>query len=208
MMRASMRRTAGFVLAAVASFAAVCAAAQVLRTDLDWVRVPLSFYLIGPGSGWVRAAYVLLALALPVFGWSAYRALSLPARSAAPLLLFTVAGIALCVTTFATTNTYAHPATFHGLIHGIAAQTTFLCVTVAMLLQAGRLRHDARWCPYAARALTWAAVSFVGLWVQVLWRGAPHGLSQKLLIVFILGWLAWMAWLLWRKSAEVIPSTH
>ncbi|KGI78417.1 hypothetical protein LF63_0107100 [Oleiagrimonas soli] len=191
---------------AVAVFALVCGAAQWLRGDLDWVRVPLSFYLIGPGAVWVRAAYVLLALALAMLGWGWYRALAPAARRATPAALFVLAGVALCVTAFATTNTYAHPATLHGLVHGIAAQTTFLCVTVAMLLLAGRLFHDARWRRHAGVASTWAVVCFVGLWVQALWRSAPRGLSQKLLIVLILGWLAWMAWLLWRKADEEVAS--
>jgi hypothetical protein len=39
-------------------------------------------------------------------------------------------------------------------------------------------------------AFTLAAVCFAMLWVHVLWREAPRGLTQKVVIVLILGWLA------------------
>ena len=42
----------------IAAFILVCGAAQFLRTDLDWIAAPLSFYLIGPGGAAVKAAYV------------------------------------------------------------------------------------------------------------------------------------------------------
>lgn len=194
------RATGGFALLAVTAFAATCIAAQFLRTDLDWVRVPLSFYLIGPYALLVRAAYVLLGLALALFGAGWYRALAPAARSAAPALLFVAAGIALGVTALATTNTWAHPATLHGFVHGVAAQATFLCVTLAMLLLAWWLRRDPRWQRLHGAMFGWAAACFAALWVQGLWRDLPRGLSQKILILVLLAWLGRMAWVLYKKK--------
>jgi len=200
--RIQSRRTAAFVLLAVAAFAGVCTAVQFLRPDLDWARVPLSFYLIGPYMAPVRAVYVLLGLALGALGLAWHRALVPPARSAAPALLFVLAGMALIVTAFAATNTWAHPATLHGFVHGVAAQTAFLCVTVAMLLLGWRLRQDRHWRALHGPAFGGAVVLFAGMWVQALWRSAPRGASQKRLILALLAWLAGMAWALWRKNPE------
>lgn len=200
--RFTARRAGCFTLATVLAFGTVCAITQFLRPDLDWVRVPLSFYLIGPHAGWVRGVYVLLGCGLAALGLGWHRALAPSSRSLAPVLLFIVAGIALVVTAFAATNTWAHPATLHGFIHGVAAQTSFLCAGVAMLVLGWRLRLDPRWRALHRPAFAWAVACFAALWVQGLWRSAPRGLTQKALILAMLAWLASMAWALCRKGHE------
>ncbi|GAB3785635.1 DUF998 domain-containing protein [Dyella agri] len=185
---------AAIAFAGMAAFLATGIAAQCLRADLDWVRVPNSFYLIGPWGGMVCAGYYAMAAALVLLGASAYRTLAPNARSAAPLLLFVAGGAALALTALAHTDTWSHPPTLHGYVHGVAAQAAFLCTTTAMLLQAWRLRGDARWRHWFRPAFAYAAFCFVLLWVQAFWRSLPRGLSQKALIVLILGWLMVAAW--------------
>lgn len=179
-------------------FLATGIAAQCLRPDLDWMQVPNSFYLIGPWGGMVRAGYYAMALALVLFGTSAYAALAPAARSAAPLLLFVVGGAALALTALATTDTWNRPPTLHGYVHGVAAQSAFLCTATAMLLQAWRLRGDTRWRRWFRPAFAYAAFCFTLLWVQAFWRTVPRGLSQKVLILLMLGWLIAAAWRLLR----------
>ncbi|MBD8900279.1 DUF998 domain-containing protein [Rhodanobacter sp. DHG33] len=186
-------------LAGMLVFLATGIAAQCLRPDLDWVRVPNSFYLIGPWGGMVRTGYYAMAFALALFGASAYSALMPAARSGAPLLLFVVAGAALALTVLATTDTPGRPPTLHGYVHGMAAQTAFLCTATAMLLQAWRWRGDPHWRRWFRSAFAYAALCFVLLWVQAFWRTLPRGLSQKMLILLILGWLIAAAWRLLRS---------
>lgn len=192
------RIAAAIALAGMLVFLATGIAAQGLRPELDWTRVPNSYYLIGPWGGMVRTGYYAMALALILLGVGAYRTLSPATRSAAPLLLFVAAGIALGVTALAHTNTWNRPPTLHGYVHGVAAQAAFLCTAAAMLLQAWRLRGDARWLRWFRPAFTYAALCFVLLWVQAFWRALPRGLSQKLLILLILAWLLAAAWRLLR----------
>jgi len=192
------RLAAAIALAGMLAFLATGLAAQCLRPELDWTRVPNSYYLIGPWGGMVRAGYDAMALALALLGASAYRTLSPAARSAAPLLLFVAGGIALAVTALAHTDTWSRPPTLHGYVHGVAAQAAFLCTTTAMLLQSWRLRGDAHWRRWFRLAFAWAALCFVLLWVQAFWRTLPRGLSQKLLILLILAWLLAAAWRLLR----------
>ncbi len=204
------RRLGTAALAGVIVFALICTAAQFLRADLDWQRAPLSFYLLDAYGAWVQTAYLALALALVLLGIGCYGALQPQARSATPLLLFVCAGLALGVTAVADSNHPQHAPTLEGLVHGIAAQAAFLCVTTAMLLQSWRFRGDVRWRRYFGPGFALAAICFAALWAHALWRDAPRGLTQKAVIVLILLWLGLAAsWLQRGRHVEVsMASPH
>jgi hypothetical protein len=195
------RRFGDFALAGVASFAIVCLTVQFARSDLDWLRAPLSFYLLGDYGVMVKGAYFVLGTALVLLGLGYYRALAVAARSGAPLLLFVSAGVSLDVVAVADSDLRPGSASLEAFVHGLAANTAFLCVTTAMLLQAWRLRADALWRGRFASAFTLAVASFVAMWVHVLWREAPRGLTQKIVIALILTWLGLAAWWLRRDTA-------
>lgn len=193
-----MRALGAIALVGVATFAVACGAAQFLRTDYDWVHVPLSFYLLGPCGGVVEASYFVLAPALIAIGAGCYRALEPNARSAAPLLLFVLAAAALCITAVEFTDVPGRPPTLHGFVHVFAAGSTFILVTVAMLLQSGRFRHDRHWRTHFAAAFCLAALAFAALWAYALVKAIPRGLAEKLVIALILLWLWRTAWWLAR----------
>lgn len=190
-------------LLGVAVFAIACGAAQFLRTDYNWLGVPLSFYVLGPYGLMVEASYFVLAPGLVALGLGWYRALDRNARSAAPLLLFVLGAIALCIVAVEFTDVPGQPPTLHGFLHVLAAGTTFICVTVAMLLQSWRLRHDPRWRTRFRPAFTLAAITFVALWIYALVKSIPRGLAEKVVIALILLWL-WRAgwWLLEMKPRD------
>src|SRR5690606_30693189 len=91
---------------------------------------------------------------------------------------------------------------FEGLLHRIAAQTTFLCVTCAMLLQSLRMRRDALWQPRWRIAFALALIAFIWLWVHALWREPPRGLMQKSVIALILTWITLQSLWLFAWSAR------
>jgi hypothetical protein len=203
-MRDAIARRCGLAaLAGILAFAAAAVATQGLRPDLDWLDAPLSFYLIGPWGHGLQASYVAMAIALASLGGGYYRALRPGARSAAPWLLFAAAGVALAVTALAHSDLPGRAPTLEGFVHGTAAQASFLCVTVAMLMQSWRLRGDARWRPRFRSAFPLALACFAGLWVDALWKGMPRGLEQKLLIALIVLWLLRAAWWLWNAAPGV-----
>ncbi len=88
----------------------------------------------------------------------------------------------------------------------------FLCVTVAMLVQAWCFGRDARWRRWHRPAWWWAWLTFAPLWGHVLWRASPRGLGQKLVIALVVGWLLLVSLALWRagrkESAETSGSGH
>ncbi|MFC5527761.1 DUF998 domain-containing protein [Rhodanobacter ginsengisoli] len=170
-------------------FVVTAVAVQPMREDLHWLDAPLSLYLMGPGGHWLQAAYFVLAAALGLLGAGYYLALSRRARSAAPWLLFVGAGLGLCVTALAHSNLPGREPTLEGWLHGTAAQTAFLCVTTAMLLQSWRLRGDPHWRSRFPAAFALALACFVAIWVDALWHGMPRGLEQRLVIGLILVWL-------------------
>jgi len=189
-------------LLGVATFAVTCGAAQWLRSDYDWLRVPLSFYVLGPYGRAVEASYFALACGLIALGVGWYRALDRGARSAAPPLLFVLGAIALVVTAVEFTDVPDKPPTLHGLLHIVAAGATFICVTVAMLLQAWRLRGDPHWRARFRGAFTLAAITFAALWIYALVKPIPRGLGEKVVIALILLWLGRASWWLLRGPSR------
>lgn len=192
-------------LLGVTTFAVLCGAAQFLRPDYNWLGMPLSFYVLGPWGGMVEAGFFALAPGLVAIGAGGYLALDRRARSAAPLLLFVVAAAALGVTAIEFTDIPGHPPTLHGYIHVMAAAATFLCVTVAMLLQSWRMRLDPYWRRRFLSAFTLAAVTFAALWTYALAISVvriPRGLGEKIVIALILAWLWRAGWWLVRMPAH------
>ena len=200
--RIAVRRIALASCIGVAMFVVACTAAQFLRSDLDWTKAPLSFYLVGPGGWVVKVAYLALSVSLVGIGTGFHRSLETVTRSRLPMLLFMISGIALAVTALSDTATRHGDGSLHARIHLLAAATTFLCVTTAMLLQSWRLRDDARWRPAFGFAFALAVAAFAGLWIYTLSHVLPKGLMQKSVIALILAWLGWAAFALWRMAAR------
>lgn len=178
---------------AVVVFAIVAGTLQCVRGDLDPIAAPLSFYLGGPGSLYLRLAYYLISAALLIFALGSYRATTPPLRSRLASTLFAGPGVALPAVAI-TTLYYGTPqAEFARFAHGMAAQATFLWLSFGMLLLSARWRRD----PLLGKGSTsgWivAWLATIVLWLQVFLPRLPHGLMQKLTIALILVWLAWAA---------------
>lgn len=188
-------------LACLASFALVAVAVQAQRPDLQWWLAPLSFYLVGEYSGWLKAAYVALALTLLLVGLQFRHALAPAARSALAPWLFGGASLAVAVTAFADTHLPGQAMTTANHVHAVSAPIAFLTVTFAMLLQSWHLRMDPAWRHRFAAAFVLALACFAGLWVHALVREWPRGLTQRGVIVGILVWLALAA--AWLRVAAV-----
>lgn len=208
--QAQARPLAGLALTVIAAllvFSVVAISLQFARDDLDWVRATLSLYLHGPYGGLLRSAYCLLALAISVLGWLLYRQARGRARRGLPVGLFATAGLGLAAVAIGDSWLPQYAPLFAPVLHGLAAQTAFLCVTVAMLLQAWCFGQDVRWRSVYRLAWVWAWLAFAGLWLHVLWRGSPRGLGQKLVIAAVVGWLLLVALLAWRHSRKETPET-
>lgn len=196
----SIRSAAYLMTFAVLAFAAICGAAQFWRTDLDPIHVPLSIYLTGPGGVYVRMTYYLMGVALIFFAVGSYRATATPLRSGLALALFTIPGLLLPVVAVTELFKGTRHESLAALIHGLAAQCTFLTLNFGMLLLSSRWRRDSRLRAgrYLGVSLAWLATA--ALWLQTFMPTLPHGLMQKLLIVLILLWLAWAARQLLRAA--------
>lgn len=195
-------------LAGLAVFVLAALALHLLRPDLDPVRHQMSLYLIGPWGPLLQGAYLALAMAMLGLAWGLYRSAPAPARSAAPLLAFALAGAGLSTTAYAWMDIPGTDRTLEGLVHGISAQGAFLFATTGLVLQSLRLRHDPRWRAPARWLLPWALACFAAVWVLALWRELPRGLAQKAVIAMIVGWLATTAGLLLARSRPRGPGAH
>jgi len=193
-------RVAMVTLLALALFVATALWTQWARDDLDWVQATLSLYLHGPWGLALRTAYCVLALAIMLLAVSLHANSCSPRRSAAAPLLFWVAALGLMGVAIGDSWLPERAPLLAPLVHGVSANTAFLCVSVAMLLQSWYLRADPRWRGWAGPAWWWAWGCFVLLWLHVLWRGPPRGAGQKLVIAVVLVWLVSVAWQLWRQA--------
>ena len=195
------RTAAALALVALLLFVVAAVWTQFARSDLDWVRATLSLYLHGPWGLVLRSAYCLLALAIAVLGIALYRGSIGPRRSGAAPLLFTVSALGLATVAIGDSWLPEAAPLLAPLVHGLAANTAFLCASVGMLLQAWYLRREPGWQRSAALLWGWAWLAFVLLWLHVLWRGGlPRGLGQKVVIAVIVGWLLWLAVALFQRS--------
>lgn len=187
-------------LCALLLFVATALWTQWARHDLDWVHATLSLYLHGPWGLALRMAYCVLAVAILLVAWALHASSRSPRRSAAAPLLFCVAGLGLMGVAIGDSWLPAWTPLLAPLVHAVAANTAFLCASVAMLLQSWYLRADPRWSRWAGLAWWWAWACFVLLWLHVLWRGPPRGAGQKLVIAAVVAWLLAVALQLWRQS--------
>ena len=190
----------GLSLAGIACFLAAAVALHLLRPDLDAVDSQMSLYLVGRWGPLLQAAYVALGVAIVALAIGLYRALATTARSEAPLSMLVLGAMSLAITAYAWMDMPGVDASFEGLVHGISAQAAFLFATTGIVLQALRFRHDSAWRGHGRWLLPWAVACFIAIWVLALWRDAPRGLAQKLVMAMIVGWLAVVAALLWRRA--------
>ncbi|MFC5741025.1 DUF998 domain-containing protein [Dyella tabacisoli] len=189
----TVRSIAWLQVLAVIAFALVCGAAQFIRYDLDPIAIPLSAYLDGPGGVYVRSVYYLMTPVLIGFAWAGYQVTSIEKRSALAAVLFVVAGVSLSPVAATVSFAGTPHENLARLIHGLAAQTTFLCLSFGMLLLSARWRRDPRLHQGGPLGVVLAWLATAALWLQILDHRLPRGLVQKLLIVLILLWLGWAA---------------
>lgn len=194
-----LRRWLGrLALAGILYFFLASAALQFLRPDYNFLGTPLSFYLLGAYSGWLQAAFFVLACALVLLAAGYYSSSEPRSRAALPLILFSAGAAGVVVTALFQTDT-SSTLTRHGLLHILGAVSAFLCVSVAMLFQSWRFRRNPRWRPHFRPAFGLAVFEFLVLWIYALARIPARGFMEKLTIVLIILWLGLAAW--WLQAA-------
>jgi hypothetical protein len=200
-------RPAYLMIFAIIVFAAVCGASQFWRTDLDPIAVPLSIYLTGPGGAYVRLTYYLMSAALVYFSVGAYRATRSTLRSGLALILLALPGLLLPVVAVTELFRGTSYESAGRLMHGLAAQSTFLMLSFGMPLLSSRWRRDPHLSTsrYLGILLAWLAMAVYG--VQLTIHTLPRGLIEKLLIVLMLAWLGWAARQLLRAARPLRKET-
>ncbi|PPV06452.1 hypothetical protein XBLMG947_2622 [Xanthomonas bromi] len=171
---------------------------QWLRRDLWWVDAQLSAYLHGPYGLLLRTAYCLLAATMAWLALALYAALAPAARSRTVLGLFWIAALGLCMVSIGDSWMPVLAPEAAKMVHVLSADTTFLCVIAAVLLQSWYFRRDVLWRAYfpVAFGLGWAAFAVLLFHVSV--TGAPLGISQKISTVLIVVWMVGVGTLLAR----------
>ena len=196
-----VRHASRLMIFAVIAFTAVCTAAQFWRSDLDWIAIPLSTYLFGPGGGYVRAVYYLMALGLLGFARASYLATAPARRTVLGSSLLAAAGVILPIVAITELFRGTPYEELAHVTHKIAAPATFLWLSFGMLLLSSRWRRDPGLKKGSLPGVVLAWVATFVLWFQVLMPGLPNGLMEKLAIALILSWLGWAPY-------HILSTTH
>lgn len=183
--------TAAGVLAALTggAFLLLVLGLQFAPGDLSWTRAQLSLYLHGPYGLWLRTAYCLLALAIAALALALQASLAPAARSRTILLLFWSGGLGLAMVAVGDSYLPEQAPALAPFVHLLAAQTAFVCVIVAVLLQSWRFRGDPRWQRHHSSAWWLGWLAFAVLFAHAVLRLGPRGAGQKAAIVLIVAWL-------------------
>lgn len=199
---------AGRLVAATGlAFLAWGVALQFLRDDLAWRDAQLSQYLHGRYGLALRVAYCLMAAAIALMALALQRALRPAARSRTVLGLFWCASLGLSGVAIGDSWLPEHAPAAAPMVHLLAAQTAFLCAIAALLLQSWQFRRDPDWRRRFGPAFALGLLAFAVLAWNSGVRSAPRGLSQKLAIGLIVGWLVMVAtWLGARGAAHAATS--
>jgi Protein of unknown function (DUF998) len=199
------RTCGGFAWIGVLFYFLVASILQFLRPDYSFTHTPLSFYLLGPYSGWLHAAFYALAIAITSLAIGCYIGTVRQARSAATLVLFILGATGVVVVAVASTNT-SDTVTLHGSIHLLAAAVAFIATSVGMLVQSWRFGLDPVWRNRSRYALGLAIFEFLLLLIYALAHIPASGLMEKLTIMLILLWLTVVAsWLSTTRTHAPIP---
>lgn len=166
---------------------------QFARGDLSWTRAQLSLYLHGPYGLWLRTAYCLLALAIAALGLALQASLTPVARSRATLLLFWAGGFGLAMVAVGDSYLPEQAPALAPVVHLLAAQTAFVCVIAAVLLQSWGFRGDPCWRRHHPLAWWWGWLAFAVLFAHAVLRLGPRGAGQKAAILLIVAWLVMVA---------------
>jgi hypothetical membrane protein len=181
------------------------------RPGYDPVRMYVSLLSLGD-QGWQQVTNFVVNGTLIIAGAVGLkRALTDGPGSRWGPILIGVAGAALVVGgLFVTDPSHGYPPgvpaadpanpSTSGLVHDLAALTTFLAIASSAFVMARRFRHEqSRWAPYARLSglgvLVFLAAVFVGTDIT--------GVLQRIAAVIALGWVAQ---LMWRYRTETATS--
>lgn len=179
------------------AFIALVVLLQWLRGDLDWIDAQLSAYLHGAYGLLLRTAYCLLAAAMAWLALGLYAALAPVACSRTVVGLFCMAAVGLSAVAIGDSWMPVLAPDAATMVHLLSANTAFLCVIAAILLQSWYFRRDRWWRQHFVPAFGLGLVAFALLLFHVSVTSAPPGISQKSAIVAIVSWMVlvgrWLA---------------
>ncbi|MCC4631760.1 MULTISPECIES: DUF998 domain-containing protein [Xanthomonas] len=193
------------------AFIALVVSLQWLRGDLDWIDAQLSAYLHGAYGLLLRTAYCLLAAAMALLALGLYAALAPIACSRTVVGLFCMAAIGLSAVAIGDSWMPVFAPDAAEMVHLLSADTAFLCVIAAILLQSWYFRGDRWWRQHFVPAFGLGLAAFALLLFHVSVTSVPLGISQKSAIGAIVSWMVmvglWLARYI-RAQAACLPHSR
>jgi len=165
--------------------------------------------LVWTGMGSVQT-FSFLATGLFMEGFAAGLLLGIKGtRGFKPgIILLTFSGFSLILVGAFPTDIPYFPPTVGGVVHGIAAQATFVTLPLAMLLIAPSLGHNPYWKPLSIYSVATGMFAIIWIVMYELWLPkelAWFGLYERILTIVEIAWVEVMAMRLLPLSIGPVP---
>jgi hypothetical membrane protein len=162
-------------LSGVSYFGLVILLLSLLDTEYNPITLPASDYGVGRFAIAMNFGFLIAGIGICAFALANVLQKQRVRSRVGPALLF-VAGLALIMNSFFTTNAEGGPATLHGTIHAFGGFIFFTSAPIGVLLIS---RHVSR-----TRTIT----TLVGLIIGFIVLGLPYnasGLAERLILLMI-----------------------
>ena len=164
------------------------------------------------GLGWIQSV-TFLATGLLLEAFAAVLLLGIRGAKGFNLgiILLALSGFSLLLVGAFRTDIPYYPHTISGTIHGIAADTTFTLLPLAILLISPSLKKDPYWRSLFIFSITAAVFSIIWIAIYRLWQPQQlgwFGLYERILAGVEILWIEVMAFRLFRlflKSFQIAP---
>jgi hypothetical membrane protein len=185
-------------------FVVAVVALDVIEPEFSVVDEYMSDYALG-NYGWLmRSAFFAVGLGIVAIGLGLRKTLGPGKRVAASVVMFVSAGIGfLVVGMFNTDPTGVTDLTTVGTLHVLGSVVIFFSLLIAAWMVRGVFKRDPTWEPFAKTQMWFAIAYTVTMFVMFgTPEDGPVGLTQRIFIPVMMGWLFTLAWNIRRNATN------
>ena len=188
-------------------FVVAVLALHVVEPDFSVVNNYISEYALGE-SGWLmQSAFFGIGFGVIAIALGLRQTLAPGKRVTASVVVLLIAGIGFFVAAiFKTDPTGATETTTDGNLHLVGSVMIFFSLLAVAWMLRGVFKRDPTWEAFA-KAQMWFAIVYTVSMVVTFGTppGGPVGVTQRLFVTLILGWLLTLAWNIRRHGPAREP---
>lgn len=176
-------------------FVVAVLALHVVEPDFSVVNNYMSEYALGERGWLMQSAFFGVGFGVIAIALGLRQTLARGKRVTASVVVLLIAGIGFFVAIFKTDPAGATETTTAGTLHAIGSVIVFFSLLAVAWMLRGVFKRDPPWQAFAKAQMWFAIVYTVSMIVTFgTPQDGPVGLTQRLFVTLILGWLLTLAW--------------